>query len=659
VGAESLGRLVATEASKNAMGLVRCEKGDTWPKILKRNFEGYGDKHSAMRYKHYGIWQPYTWKDYYSDVKYLALGLLSLGFEAGDRLLIVGDNAPQWYCAELAAQANLGVSVGVYSDLTPPELAFIAGNSEAAFAIVEDQEQVDKLIEIRSKIPRLKQIVYWNYKGLSHYADPFLMGYNEVLKLGKEYEGKHNSLFEKNVEAGNEDDICAIVYTSGTTGPGPKPCIHTHKTIRANANCCLGLDPWFETDNVVPFLPPAWLTEQVLCIGCHLLTGNVLNFAERPETHRRDNKEISPAIVFHGTRLWETQAASVQARISAVGGLKRLAFNLLLPIGKRMADLRFQKKTSGMLSILLNAAAEALLFRPVRRSLGLSNARICYSTGTLLSPETLRFFHSLGIPLKSLYGTTEGGLLAGAGNDDVEPDTVGLPFDGTEVRLSDGEILYKHPGMFAGYYKDPAETARVLEDGWFHSGDSGFVREDGHLVMLDREENLVELPSGERLAPQSIESRLRFNPYIRDAWIMAGPGSTFISAVIVINYDAVGRWAGQKRIAYSTFAELSQQPEVYELVGQGIDRVNSTLPDASRVKRFVNLHSEFDPDEGELTRTRKLRRGRLKERYSEVVDAIYGGKSEVLVEADIRQQAGRTGARRIPLAIVSLEGAGS
>jgi long-chain acyl-CoA synthetase len=639
------------------MEQVFKEKGDTWPKVLKYNYDKYGDNRRAMRYKRYGIWQPYTWKDYYLNVKYLALGLLSFGFEPGDKVVIIGDNAPQWYYAELAAQANHGLSVGLYSDLTPREIRYIAENSEVRFAVVEDQEQVDKVMQIKSELPLLKKIIYWNYKGLAHYDDPILMGYRQVLRLGEKYEEEHPGLFEQNLETGKADDICALVYTSGTTGV-PKAAVHTYKTMRAGADFHLRLDPWYENDNVVPYLPPAWTTEQWFGIGCHLLSANVLNFAEAPETQQRDIKEIRPNTVCYGARQWEGQAAMVQARIHAADPPKRFAFRLLMPIGYKMADRKFQKKKPGLLSRILYPLAELVLFRPIRSSLGLSNARICYTTGAMLSPDAFRFYHALNLPLKSLYGTTEGGALTGAKNDDISLETVGPPHKGTEVRITDeGELIYRQPGIFVGYYNDPDKTAEVLKDGWFYSGDSGFIREDRHIVFVDRVKDLVELASGEKLAPQFIESRLKFSPYIKEAWVLAGPNREYASAIIIINYDNVSRWAGQRRVAYTTFAELSQKPEVYGLVKQDIDRINSTLAPGARVKKYVNLHKEFDPDEGELTRTRKLRRTFLQERYRELIDAIYGDKTEVPIEARVRYRDGRVGTIKTTLSIKSVEGA--
>jgi long-chain acyl-CoA synthetase len=638
------------------MGPIYSDKRDTWPKILKYNYEKYGDRRKAMRHKHYGIWQPYTWKDYYLNVKYLALGLLSLGFESGDKLLIIGDNSPEWYYAEVAAQANHGVSVGLYSELTPPEIKHVAGNSEAKFAIAENQEQVDKFLQIKGELPLLKKIIYWNYKGLAQYDNPMLIGYRQVRQLGENFEKEHPGLFEQNVDSGKADDVCAIVYTSGTTGVAPKGAVHTHRTMRTGADYQLLLDPWYENDNVVPYLPPAWMTEQCLGIGCHLLSACTLNFAEEPETQQRDTREIEPDIVCYGARLWESQAAMVQARILGADAIKRFAFRLLMPIGFKIADLKLQKKKPNPFRRIFYFLANVALLKPIRSSLGLSNARVCYTTGAVLSPDAFRFYHALNLPLKSLYGTTEGGMLTGAKNDDIYLDTVGPAYKGIEVKITDyGELIYRQPGIFIGYYKDPNKTTEVLKDGWFCSGDSCFIREDGHIVFVDRVKDLVELSNGEKLSPQLIESRLRFSPYVKDAWVIVGPQKAYASVIVIINYDNVSRWAGKRRVGYNTFAELSQKPEIYSLVKTEIDRINQTLPLGIRIRKYVNLHKEFDPDEGELTRTRKLRRTFLEERYHELIDAIYGDKGQVPIEAQVRYQDGRIGTIITTLSIKSVE----
>jgi long-chain acyl-CoA synthetase len=635
------------------------EQGDTWPKILKYNYEKYGAQRKAMRHKHYGVWQPHTWQDYYLNVKHLALGLLAFGFQPQDKLLIIGDNAPQWYCAELAAQANHGLSVGLFSELLPSEIKYIAENCEARFAVVEGQEQVDKFLEIKAALPLLKKVIFWNYKGLAHYDDEILIGYREALNQGKTYEAEHAGRFEQNVATGQADDACAVIYTAGTTGAAPKGAVHTYRTLRAGADYLLQLDPWFENDNVVPYLPPAWINEQWIGIGCHLLSAGILNFAEASETQQRDSRETGPSIVFYGARLWESQAATVQARILGADAIKRFAYRLLMPVGYKAAELKYRRQIPGLTLKMLYYLADIFLFRSIKRSLGLSNARICYTTGAILSPDAFRFYHALNIPLKSLYGTTEGGALTGASNDEIHFETVGPAHRGTAVKISaSGEIIYRQPGIFVGYYKDPAGTAAVLKDGWFHSGDSGSIREDGHLVYLDRLKDLVELPGDYNVAPQFIESQLRSSPHINDAWILAGPAGAYLAAIIVINYDDVSSWAGQNRVAFTSFAELSQTPEVYELVRQDIERVNQKVPAGSRVRKYINLHKELDPDEGELTRTRNLRRVFLAERYRRLIDAIYSDTDAVPIKAQDGYGDGRTGTIETSLRIQSVEGAG-
>ncbi len=633
-------------------------KGDTWPKVLKYNCEKYGNRHKAMRRKHLGIWQSYTWQDYYQSVKYLALGLLSLGFKAGDRLLIVGDNSPEWYFAELAAQANHGISVGLYSDLTESEIKYIATNSESAFAFVEDQEQVDKFFQIKNELPLIKKIVYWRHKGLSHYQDPALIGYRQVVQLGRDYEKKNAGLFEENVASGNADDLCSLIYTSGTTGEVPKGAMHSFKTMGYGSDYYLNLDPCYETDNMVSYLPPAWIFEQWFSLGCHLLSGSTVNFPEEADTQQQDIREIGPTMIFYSPRLWERQARWVQASIQGADFLKKSTYRLFMSVGYKMADFKFKKQKPGPLWSLLDILGNLLLFRPVRDSLGLTNARICYTAGSMLSPDVIRFYHAIKVPLKSLYGSTEGGALTGASNDDIRLDTVGTLNPGAEVRITEsGEIISRQPGNFLGYYNDPAATAEVLKDGWFRSGDSGYFTGDKHLVFVDRLKDIVKLTCGDKLVPQDIESRLKFSPYIKDAWILAGPGREYPSAMIIIDHENVGHWADGRKVNYTTYTDLSQKPEVYELVEQEISRINKALPAGCRIRKYVNMHKELDPDEAELTRNRKLRRTFLEKRYRGLIKAIYSGKTEVPVEAQIKYRDGRTGTIKTIINIKFIEGA--
>jgi long-chain acyl-CoA synthetase len=613
-----------------------------------------------MRHKHLGVWQPYTWKDYYVSAKHLALGLLSLGMAPGDRVLIIGDNAPQWYMAMLAVQANRGVAVGLFADLPPEEIEFIARNAGAKFAVVEGQEQVDKFLQIVEALPAVQKLVNWTYKGLAKVAGNRLIGWRETLKLGESYESSHPGAFERRIEAGRPDDVCAIVYTAGTTGPRPKGALHSHRTLRAGAEFLLALDPWTEADNVVPYLPPVWIEEHWIGIGCHLLSGATLNFAEAPETQQRDSRDTGPSIVFNRARIWESQARAVQAGILGADALKRWAYRRLMPIGYRAAEARYRKQPAGLRRKLQVALAESLLLRAMRRSLGLQNARICYSSGGILSPEALKFYHALNLPLKNLYGTAEGGLLAGARSGEIDYETVGSPRPDAELRIGPGsELIYRQPGTFLGYHGDPAQTAQALQDGWFHSGDAGVRRDDGQLVVLGRVDDLVPLPGGQAYSPQWTESRLRFSPFIRDAWVFnAGDPAAPPAALIVINAESVGRWAGQRKVAFSSFAELSQSPEVYGLIRQEFDRINRGLPAGARVRRFVNLNREFDPNESETTRTRNLKRAVLFERFRSLVDACSVGRTDTEVETRLRHRDGRMETASAVLAIASTDAGG-
>jgi long-chain acyl-CoA synthetase len=628
---------------------------DTWPKILKRNAEKYGTSVRAMRYKHYGIWQTYTWQDYYQNVKYLALGLLDLGFRAGDRLLIVGDNAPEWYFAELAAQSNRGIAVGLYSDLCSSEVKYMTINSGAAYAMVEDQEQIDKILEIEKDLPVLKKIIYWKYKGLFNYKSPLLIGCRDVYARGREYEKDHPGLFEENVSNGKADDICALVYTSGATRENPRCAVHTHSTLRYGSESHLQYDRWTEKDNLVSYLPPAWITEQWLSFGCHLLTGSIVNFTEGAETQQQDIREIGPTMLFYNSRLWERQAGSVLARMQGADFMKKSLYRLFMPIGYKLEELRLKKQRPGLRLRMLGPIADYLMFRPIRDSLGLPHARICYTAGSAISPDAIRFYHALRVPLKTLYGSTEAGAVTDSRNDDTHLDAAGVINRGTEIRIGPGgEILVRQPGSFIGYYNDPNATSEVVRDGWISTGDRGLLTEEGYLKFIDRMKDTVTMAGGGVLAPQQVECRLKFSPYINDAWVFADPERSFASAVIIVDNNNVGKWADKKGVNYTTFNDLSQKPEVYKLIAQEIAKVNAGLSEECQLRKFVNLHKEFDADEFELTRNRKLRRGFLAQRYDQVVRAIYSGRKDISIEAQFSYTNGRTGVLKTSVQIMDV-----
>jgi long-chain acyl-CoA synthetase len=634
---------------------VSYHKGATWPQVLKYNSEHYKASQVAMRMKHYGIWRRITWQEYYLKVKYLALGLLEHGFQAGDRLIIIGDNAPEWYYAKLAAQANHGIAIGVYSDLSASEIAYIATNSQAAFIIAEDQEQVDKILQIKDKLSSLKRVIFWRYKGLSGYKEPLLTSMKQVITDGEEYEKQHLQTFENNIASGTAEDPCAIIYTSGTTGM-PKGAVHTYASMAQGAEHLLAIDSLGMKDNIACFLPPAWITEQLIYLGCHLLSGCILNFAESAETQQKDLREIGADLVYYGARQWENQARAIQANIQGAGAFKRLIYRVLMPAGYRIAKAKFKGEKGNLWYRTAFAIAGILLLRPIRDSLGLPHTRICYTSGQILSPDTFKFYHALGIPLKSIYCTTEGGILATAKNNDINPETAGAVTAGAEVGITeDGEIVYRQPGMFNQYYNDPSMTASAVKDGWFHSGDVGSITEDGQIVFFDRKDDITELECGNTLSPQLIESRLKHSPYIRDVWIIAKENTPVIAAVIIIDYNNTGKWAGRNKIAYTTFSDLSQKPEVYALIEGEINRINKDINPSCRVNRYINLHKEFDPDEGELTNDRKLRRNFLKEHYKDLVGAVFSGKKEADISFKLQYRDGRTGIVKTKVAIKEIK----
>jgi long-chain acyl-CoA synthetase len=630
-------------------------KLDTWPKMLGANSVRLGPDSKAMRYKHYGIWQSYSWQDYLSHVKYLALGLLSLGFEPGNKLLIVGDNSPEWYFAEMAAHSNRGISVGLYSDLSAAEIEHVARDCEADFAMVEDQEQADKMLQIREHLPNLKRIVYWRYKGLTEHDGGVFIGLRDVLAMGRQYEVEHPGVFEENIAAGKADDICAIVYTSGVTEDVPKGALQTYKSLLAGSQRYYEADCLSSKDDLACSLPPAWITEQWLAFGCHLLSGGTVNFAEGPETQQEDMREIAPSVVLYSSRLWESLAGQVQAKVRAASFLKRSVSRWLIPVGLRIADSRYGQRKPRWYWRLAGILADLLVFRSIRDSLGLPHARVCYTFGSTLSPEATRFFHALRVPLKTIYGSTEAGSITGAARGIQSPGTVGSVNPGVEVKFGDqGEMVVRHSGVFLGYYNDPEMTARVLSDGWVRTGDIGHMSDGEELVFVDRLEDVMTLPCGDVLVPQDIESRLKHSPYIKDAWVVAGQNCQFVSVVIIIDAENTGRWADERKTAYTTFGDLSQTPEVYELIGREISVVNQDLPESRRVEKYVNLHKEFDPDEHELTRNRKLRRGFLTKRFPDLIQALNGDQGSVDVEAEFTYQDGRTGKITTALKIATI-----
>lgn len=617
---------------------------ETLPQILRENHTTYGNKVVAMRVKDRGIWNEYTWSEYYIKVKHFCLGLISLGLQRGEKVSILGENKPEWFWAELAVQSAGGAAVGIFTDCLPAEIKYFVNHSDSTFVVAHDQEQVDKLLEIKDEIPKVRKVVYWDPKGLWSYTDPMLMSFDEVTELGKEHEKQHPSLFDELVDQGRSDDIGAYCYTSGTTGL-PKGAMLSQRWLVDSIREWGELDGWFGKDyEYLSFIPPAWITEQGIGIAATILGPMITSFPEEPETVQENIREVGPDVLFFAARLWENLNRMIQAKMIDSTYLRRLIYRLSLPIGLRVADLKSGDKKMPVQWRILYFLAYHAVFRQLRDRLGLSRVKAVYSAGAAVSPDIIRYFKALGIDIRLFYGSTEQGVMTMPREGDIRPETSGPPVPWVEIKLSDeGEILIKNRYPYSGYYKDQEATEAKIEDGWFCTGDFGYLTDDGHLIVIDRMEDLKGLAGGKKFSPQYTEIRLRFSPYIKDALVIGGPDRDYVTSIVNIDLDNVGRFAENHHVAYTTFTDLSQKKGVLDLITSEIVKVNQTLPEWTRIRKFVNLHKEFDADEDELTRTRKLRRTFVEERYRDLIDVLYSDKEEYRVEASVTYRDGRKG----------------
>lgn len=629
----------------------------TLPKLLLETARRYGDGKVAMREKEFGIWRPITWRQYRDEVCRLAMGFTALGLRAGDKVALIGHNRPELLWAEMAALAVGGVVVWLYQDALIEEVQYVVEHSDARFLIGEGQQEVDKGLAVRPRCAKLERIVWDDPKGMRGYDDPSLISVAEVSELGEDLNAKDAAGFERVVAQGKGDDVALLFYTSGTTAK-PKGALLTHTNMLKMGANLMAVDPCGERDDFVSFLPFSWIGEQMMSISCGLQAGFTLNFPEDPGTVQDDIREIGPQVLFSPPRIYEQMVRTVQVKVLDAPAVKRRIYGWARKVGDQVAEQVFEKKPVPAALRLKHRLADLLVFRKLRDHLGLARIRHAYSGGAALGPDHLRFFHGIGVNLKQIYGQTEiAGISVAHRDGDVRFDTCGLPIPETEVRIAaDGEILSRSPCVFKGYYKMPEETARTLTDGWLHSGDIGFIDGSGHLVVFDRRNDVMTLADGSRFSPQFIETRLKFSPYIKDAWVI-GHSRDAVSAVVCIDAGVVGRWAEEHHIPYTSYPELSQKGEVRALVGEALHYVNQGLPAAARIRRFVNLYKEFDADDEELTRTRKLRRAFLEERYRDVVAGLYSGCAEIALDTTITYEDGRVSSSKTALRIVEAPGA--
>ena len=613
----------------------------TLPKLFLETCRKYGDRKAALREKEFGIWRPITWKDYYERVKHITLGLFSLGLERGDKVAMIGDNRPEGLMVEMAALCAGGIGVWLFQDSLIEEVAYIVDHSDAKFLMAEGQEEVDKALSIRDRCLKLKKVIWDDPKGLRGYEEPLLVNLKEVEGEGRKIDEREPGLFEALIGMGKGADIALLFYTSGTTAL-PKGALLTHYNLLTMGQNLMRVDPCFETDDFVSFLPFAWIGEQMMSVSCGLQAGFTINFPEEPETAQENIREVGPQVMFSPPRIYEQMVRSVQVKHLDSSGVKRKIFQWAMGIGTRTADLKFAKKGVPWWLRALESLAYAAVQKKVRDHLGLSRIRHTYTGGAAMGPDHFRFFHAIGVNLKQIYGQTEiAGISVLHRDGDIKFDTVGKPIPGTEIKVTpEGEIISKSSSVFQGYYKMPEETAKALRDGWLHSGDTGFIDNDGHLVVFDRTKDVMILPDNTKFSPQYLETRLKFSPFIRDGWVI-GDQRPFVAAVICIDYNVTGKWAEDRNLPYTSYPELSQKPEVTDLVLKEILKMNKGLPPAARVRRFVNLYKEFDADDDELTRTRKIRRAFVEKRYREIVEAIYDHQDMIRMDTTITYEDGR------------------
>ncbi|MBL7061856.1 MAG: AMP-binding protein [Dehalococcoidia bacterium] len=631
-------------------------EADTFPKLLGRSYEKYGDTKVALRQKGFGIWQEYTWKDYYEKVKYLSLGLISLGLEPGDKVSIVGENHVCWIFAMLATQAAGGVvACGVYPDSMASEFEYQIDHSDSTFVVAEDQEQVDKVLEVKDKLPKVKKVIYWDAKGMFRYTDPLLISLGEVLQLGGAYEKEHSGAFEQNVEKGNGDDVALLAYTSGTTGR-PKGLMLLQRTLIRECKDLAEIDPTEENDEFLSFTPLAWPLDIKIFVVRHFIMGGVLNFPEKRDTVQDNLREIGFRAAFFAPRALEDTVRMIQVKMSDADPLKQLLYHLFLPVGFKMADLIINQERSTPFWKALYKLGDAILFGPLRDKVGFSKTKVIWTGGAAVSPDIFRYIMALGTPIKQLYGMTESGIVLMQRSDNIKLESAGTPTPGTEVRITDkGEIWLKTPCTMLGYHKNPEATADLIDsNGRVHTADAGLIDDEGCLTVIDRVKDLACLSDGTRFSPLYIENKLKFCPYIKDA-VIVGDNKPYVAGIISIDFNYVGKWAENHRLAYTTYIDLSQKKEVYDLIQGELLRVNRRLPQRQGVRRFALLHKELDADDAELTRTKKLRRGFVAEHYKDLIEAIYSESGEYTAEASVRYRDGRTGTLRTAIRIASAD----
>ena len=608
---------------------------------------------AAMREKEYGIWQAHSWGAMAMLVEKIACGLYQLGLQRGEHMVVIGANRPRLYAAMLAVQSLGAVPIPLYQDAVGSECVFPITNADVRFALVEDQEQVDKLLEIRSQCLLLAHIIYDQPRGLRNYAEPGLLALDALLTQGAAFAAQQPGFFKAEIAKASPDDVAAMFFTSGTTG-NPKGVVHSHRTLLDRAAAGAKFDKLTAREEVLAYLPPAWIGQNIFSYAQWLACGYVVSCPENASTVTIDLKEIGPTYYFAPPRVFEGLLTSVMIRMEDAGAIKRRMFHFFMDVAKRVGPAKMNGAALGLGDQLLYGIGNVLVYGPLRNTLGFSRVRVAYTAGEAIGPDLFTFYRSIGINLKQLYGSTETAVFVCLQPDNqARADTVGVPIEGVEIKVaSNGEILVKSAGLLKGYYKNPQATAEVLTaDGWYHTSDAGFIDAQGHLKIIDRVKDVGRIQGGAydgaMFAPKYVENKLKFFSHIKEV-VAYGDGRSQVCVLINIDFDAVGNWAERRNLPYAGYTDLAQKPEVYALIAQCVEKVNADLSaDAllagSQVSRFLVLHKELDADDGELTRTNKVRRGFIADRYLPLIDALYAGKTEQYIETVVKFEDGRSG----------------
>ena len=616
----------------------------------------------ALREKVYGIWQTLSWGDLATLVRDLAGGLAAAGLARGQHIVVVGSNRPRLYAVMLAAQALGAVPIPLYQDAVAAEFVFPINNAEVAFAVVEDQEQVDKLLELRSQCPQLAHLWYDDPRGLRNYAEPGLASLDALIESGRAHAAQHPGFFDAEVAKADPQDVAAMFFTSGTTG-NPKGVVHTHFTLLDRAAAGARFDKLTAADEVLAYMPPAWIGQNIFSYAQWLACGYVVNCPESAATVTIDLKEIGPTYYFAPPRIFEGLLTTVMIRMEDAGRIKKWLFDHFMALARRVGPALMDGKPVGALDRLHYRLGDLFVYGPLRNTLGFSRVRVAYTAGEAIGPDLFTFYRSIGINLKQLYGSTETAVFVCLQPDhEAKADTVGIPIEGVEIRVADnGEILVKSPGLLKEYYKNPAATAEVLTaEGWYHTGDAGFLDAGGHLKIIDRAKDVGRIAGGVHdgamFAPKYVENKLKFFPFIKEA-VAFGDGREKVCAFVNIDMEAVGNWAEKRNLPYAGYTDLAAKPEVLDMVRDCVEKVNADLAaDAmlagSQISRFLVLHKELDADDGEMTRTRKVKRGFINDKYQVLVDALYGGKAEQFIETAVKFEDGRSGSVSATLKII-------